>query len=93
MNQSSQPSGNGAGVSTHTNDATAVGDHGFNNTVTGQSSCGLVGDQSPGTKFGDTFGFGGQRFQVSEDGDLRRWSSGLIAGGGTNLDQSVGQPL
>ncbi len=91
--QSSQPSGDGAGVSTHTDHLGTVGDHGFNHTVTGQSLCRLVGNQSSVSQLGDTSAFGGQRFQVGEHGHLRWRTSGLITGGGTNLDQPVGHPL
>ena len=90
--QSSQPSGNSPTVSSDPDDLGTVGDDGFEDTVTGESLCGLVGNQSTRPQFGDTRISSGQRFEFGEDGYLR-WSNCLVSGGGTHLDQPVGHPL
>ena len=54
MNKTSQPSGNAPTVSTDTDDDTAVGDDGFEDTITGKSSCSVVGDETTRPQFMDT---------------------------------------
>ncbi len=90
--ETTQPAGDRPGVTSHPDHDVVVVDDRFDNSVATQPSCGLVGNQRPTTKFGDTFGFGSQRVQIGMNHDLRR-SRRLVSAGGTNFHQSVGHPL
>ncbi len=91
--QSSQPAGDGPGVPSDSDHDTAVGDHRFDNTITGQSSGRLVGDECSAAQFGDTGVLCDQCFQIGMNRDLGRRNCGLVSAGGTNLHQPVGHPL
>lgn len=71
VDESSQPAGDGPAVSSHTDDDTAVGDDGFENTVTGESSRCFVGNESRVGQLGDTDGLRSQCVEVGEDSHLR----------------------
>ncbi len=71
VDESSQPAEDGSAVSSDTDHNTAVGDNSFENTVTGESSGCLVGNQSRVGQLGDTGGLRSQCVEVGEDSHLR----------------------
>lgn len=93
MDKTSQPSWNDSASTTDTDRHTAVGDHRFDNTVTGQPFRRVIWNQIPTVQLGDPFSLGSQRFQLGEHHHLRPRRRGFVACGGERLHQGIGHTL
>jgi hypothetical protein len=86
----SQPSGDRPGSPSNTDGLIVNVYRSFDNGVTGEPSCGLVGQQRAGFRFDNTTLDSDQSIQIGVHSHLRR-SRSVVAGRGTKLHQPIGQ--